>query len=45
MHRGAARRARPRRGRHRALIGNNRGGTNGWIARNAIYGVLLRVDP
>ena len=28
----------------RFLIGNNRGGTNGWIGMNAIYGVLLRVE-
>ena len=24
----------------RYLIGNNRGGTNGWVERSAIYGVL-----
>jgi hypothetical protein len=27
------------------LIGNNRGGTNGWIGRQAIYGVVTRVEP
>lgn len=27
------------------LIGNNRGGENGWITRNAIYGKLARVEP
>jgi hypothetical protein len=26
------------------LIGNNRGGTNGWITRNAIYGRLVRIE-
>lgn len=26
------------------LIGNNRGGENGWITRNAIYGRLVRVE-
>ncbi len=24
------------------LIGNNRGGVNGWIARAAIYGIMVR---
>lgn len=27
----------------RFLIGNNRGGTNGWIGRGAIYGVVTEV--
>jgi hypothetical protein len=26
-------------------IGNNRGGINGWISRNNIYGVCVRVEP
>ena len=26
------------------LIGNNRGGINGWIHRSRIYGVVTRVD-
>ena len=26
------------------LIGNNRGGTNGWVGRNAIYGILIKVE-
>ena len=29
----------------RYLIGNNRGGTNGWIGRRAIYGRLISVAP
>ena len=28
----------------RFLIGNNRGGINGWIGRNGIYGRLIRVE-
>jgi hypothetical protein len=28
----------------RFLIGNNRGGTNGWVARAAIYGVVIEVQ-
>jgi hypothetical protein len=28
----------------RFLIGNNRGGTNGWIGANSIFGRLLRVE-
>jgi hypothetical protein len=28
----------------RFLIGNNRGGLNGWIGRAAIYGVVVAVD-
>lgn len=27
------------------LIGNNRGGENGWIPRSAIFGRLVRVEP
>lgn len=26
----------------RYLIGNNRGGTNGWVSRHAIYGTWVR---
>jgi hypothetical protein len=26
-------------------IGNNRGGINGWISRQSIYGKLIRVEP
>lgn len=29
----------------RFLIGNNRGGTNGWIGPQAIFGRLVRVEP
>lgn len=29
----------------RFLIGNNRGGINGWINRRAIYGRLISVAP
>jgi hypothetical protein len=29
----------------RFQIGNNRGFINGWIGVNAIYGLLLRVEP
>ena len=28
----------------RYLIGNNRGGTNGWVGKNAIYGKAVRVE-
>ena len=28
----------------RYLIGNNRGGTNGWVGRAAIFGVATRVE-
>jgi SOS-response transcriptional repressor LexA len=28
----------------RFLIGNNRGGINGWVGHNAIYGVATRVE-
>ena len=30
--------------RGRFLIGNNRGGTNGWVGRQAIYGKAVRVE-
>jgi hypothetical protein len=29
----------------RLLIGNNRGGTNGWVGENAVYGVVTKVEP
>lgn len=28
----------------RVLIGNNRGGINGWINRAAVYGILVAVE-
>lgn len=28
----------------RFLIGNNRGGTNGWVGKNGIYGRAIRVE-
>ena len=28
----------------RVLIGNNRGGTNGWVNRAAVYGLATRVE-
>lgn len=28
----------------RFLIGNNRGGTNGWVGGNAIYGKAIRIE-
>lgn len=28
----------------RFLIGNNRGGTNGWVSAGAIFGVCIRVE-
>ena len=29
----------------RFLIGNNRGGINGWVGKNGIYGVATKVEP
>jgi SOS-response transcriptional repressor LexA len=29
----------------RYLIGNNRGSTNGWVARSGIYGICTKVEP
>jgi len=29
----------------RFLIGNNRGGINGWVGENSIYGKAIRVEP
>lgn len=29
----------------RFQIGNNRGGINGWITFNSIYGKLIKVEP
>jgi len=28
----------------RFLIGNNRGGTNGWVGHNCIYGIATNVE-
>ncbi len=28
----------------RFLIGNNRGGTNGWVGSNCIYGVATKIE-
>ena len=30
--------------KRRYLIGNNRGGINGWVARRAIHGVVTKVE-
>jgi SOS-response transcriptional repressor LexA len=30
--------------RGRFLIGNNRGGTNGWVGRNAIFGRAIAIE-
>lgn len=30
--------------RERFLIGNNRGGTNGWVGKHAIHGKAVRVE-
>jgi hypothetical protein len=30
---------------NRSLIGNNRGGTNGWVGRSAIVGIATRIQP
>jgi SOS-response transcriptional repressor LexA len=29
----------------RFLIGNNRGGTNGWVGTNSIYGKAIKIIP
>lgn len=29
----------------RFLIGNNRGGTNGWVNASAIYGIATKIEP
>ena len=29
----------------RFLIGNNRGGINGWVGHHCIYGIATQVDP
>jgi SOS-response transcriptional repressor LexA len=29
----------------RFLIGNNRGGINGWVGPQAIYGIAVKVEP
>jgi hypothetical protein len=28
----------------RFLIGNNRGGTNGWVGANSIYGIATKIE-
>ena len=28
----------------RFLIGNNRGGTNGWVGANCIYGIATKIE-
>jgi SOS-response transcriptional repressor LexA len=28
----------------RFLIGNNRGGTNGWVGKNALYGIVIKIE-
>lgn len=30
--------------RNRYLIGNNRGGINGWVNANSIYGIAVKVE-
>jgi hypothetical protein len=32
-----------RRGKQ-VLIGNNKGGTNGWVGPNALYGIAVEID-
>jgi len=29
----------------RFLIGNNRGGTNGWVGPHSVYGIATKVEP
>src|SRR5215471_15440702 len=29
----------------RFLIGNNRGGINGWVGHNCIYGIATKIEP
>jgi SOS-response transcriptional repressor LexA len=29
----------------RFLIGNNRGGINGWVGKNSIFGVVTAIEP
>lgn len=31
--------------RGRFLIGNNRGGINGWVGSNSIYGKAINIEP
>ena len=33
------------RDKERFLIGNNRGGINGWVGPNSIYGKATKVEP
>ena len=30
--------------KHRFLIGNNRGGINGWVGQNCIFGIATKVE-
>jgi len=30
---------------NRILIGNNRGGTNGWVGRGSVHGRAVRIEP
>ncbi len=30
---------------NRFLIGNNRGGINGWVGANGIYGIATQIEP
>lgn len=32
------------KGNKRFLIGNNRGGTNGWVGGNAIFGIATEIE-
>src|ERR1700694_6315355 len=29
----------------RYLIGNNRGGVNGWVGHHCIYGIAVKIEP
>jgi hypothetical protein len=31
--------------RGRFFIGNNRGGVNGWVGANCIYGIATKIEP
>ncbi len=33
------------RAKGRFLIGNNRGGTNGWVGKNSIFGITTQIEP
>jgi SOS-response transcriptional repressor LexA len=32
-------------GNGRFLIGNNRGGVNGWVGPNCVYGIATKIEP